>query len=43
MEWLAGAPDYEHLKTLSQKDLAIILCERWALSTINKQQAKQPV
>jgi hypothetical protein len=35
LEWMAGAPDYEYLKTLSQKDLAITLCERWALQGFN--------
>jgi len=41
LEWLAGARDYEHLKTLPQKDLAITLCERWALGTISKDNIKQ--
>jgi hypothetical protein len=41
LEWLAGAPDCERLKTLSQKDLAIALCERWALNTFNKQTIRQ--
>jgi hypothetical protein len=27
---MAGAPDIEHLGTLMQEDLAIIMCERWA-------------
>jgi hypothetical protein len=40
LEWLAGAPDYEHLKTLTQRDLAIILCERWALGTMSKDNVK---
>jgi hypothetical protein len=35
LEWMAGAPDYEYLKTLSQRDLAITLCERWALQSLN--------
>jgi hypothetical protein len=41
LEWLAGAFDYERLKTLSQKDLAVILCERWALGAMNRDNAKQ--
>jgi hypothetical protein len=41
LEWLAGAPDYERLKTLSQRDLAITLCERWALGTMSKNNVKQ--
>jgi hypothetical protein len=36
LEWLAGAPDFENLKTLSQKDLAILLCERWAWGAFSK-------
>jgi hypothetical protein len=32
LEWMAGAPDIERLRTLPQKDLAIIICERWAYS-----------
>jgi hypothetical protein len=41
LEWLAGAPDYERLKTLTQRDLAITLCERWAFGTISKDNIKQ--
>jgi len=41
LEWLAGAPDYERLKTLTQKDLAITLCDRRALGTISKDNIKQ--
>lgn len=37
LEWLAGAPDHEQLETLSQKDLAITLCERWAWTAFNKE------
>jgi hypothetical protein len=32
LEWLAGAPDFEHLAILSQKELAVVYCERCALS-----------
>jgi hypothetical protein len=32
LEWMVGAPDIERLRTLPQKDLAIIICERWAYS-----------
>jgi hypothetical protein len=32
LEWLSGSPDIEHLRTLSQEDLAIIISERWAHS-----------
>jgi SEC-C motif len=35
LEWMVGAPDYEYLKTLSQQDLAIVLCERWAWNAFN--------
>ena len=41
LEWLAGAPDYERLKTLSQKDLAVTLCERWAWSAFNKESVRE--
>src|SRR6202048_4263491 len=30
LEWMAAAPDIEHMRTLSQPDLAIIICERLA-------------
>jgi hypothetical protein len=30
LEWMAAAPDIEHMRTLSQADLAIIICERLA-------------
>jgi hypothetical protein len=30
LEWMVGAPDFEHVKELSQRDLAITICERWA-------------
>ena len=30
LEWMAGTPDIERLRTLPQEDLAIIICERWA-------------
>ena len=33
LEWMAGAPDIEQLRTLPQEDLAIIICERWAYDT----------
>jgi hypothetical protein len=35
LEWMVGAPDHEHLKTLSQQELVIILCERWAWNAFN--------
>jgi hypothetical protein len=34
LEWMAGSPDIERLRTLSQEDLAIIICERWARSAV---------
>jgi hypothetical protein len=38
LEWMRGAPDYEELSKLSQKDLAIVYCERtaWASETNKK-------
>ena len=30
LEWMAGAPDIERLRALSQEDLAIVFCERSA-------------
>jgi hypothetical protein len=41
LEWLAGATDYESLETMSQKDLAVTLCERWAWSALNKESIKE--
>jgi len=41
LEWLADAPDFEHLKMLSQKDLAIIICERWAIHGFNEAHRKR--
>jgi hypothetical protein len=41
LEWLAGTPDHEHLKTLSQRDLAITLCERWASQAYNDASKKR--
>jgi hypothetical protein len=32
LEFLATAPDIEHLRTLGQRDLAIVYCERMARS-----------
>ncbi len=33
LEWLKGAPDYDHLKTLPQDELAIVYCEGIAASS----------
>jgi len=41
LEWLADAHDYERLKTLSQNDLAVTMCERWAWSAFNKESLKE--
>jgi hypothetical protein len=39
---LAGAPDIEHLRTLSQPDLAIALCERWGWGAFSSGNKTQP-
>ena len=39
LEWMVGSPDIDRLRTLSQKDLAIIICERWAYSAIQGRSA----
>ena len=35
LEWMAGAPDIERLRTLPQEDIAIIICERWAYNAFH--------
>jgi hypothetical protein len=43
LEWMASAPDIEHLRTLPQEDLAIIICERWAYGAVQRAQPKAAV
>jgi hypothetical protein len=41
LEWMAGASDIERLQTLSQEELAIIICERWALNAFQTGNVKR--
>jgi hypothetical protein len=41
LEWMAGAPDIERLRTLPQEDLAIIICERWAYNAFQTGKQKR--
>lgn len=41
LEWMAGMPDIERLRTLAQEDLAIIICERWGLNAFQRRNQKQ--
>src|ERR1700738_1836668 len=36
LEWMTAAPDLEHMRTLSQADLAVIICERWAYGAFQR-------
>ena len=36
LEWMAAAPDYDRLKTLPQRDLAITYCERFGWDSFNR-------
>jgi len=38
---MAGASDIERLQTLSQEELAIIICERWALNAFQTGNVKR--
>jgi hypothetical protein len=41
LERMAGMPDIERLRTLTQEDLAIIVCERWALNAFQTGKQKR--
>jgi hypothetical protein len=40
LEWMSTARDIEHLRTLPQADLAIIICERWACGAFQRSSEK---
>ncbi|HTV29034.1 MAG TPA: hypothetical protein VMF32_14710, partial [Xanthobacteraceae bacterium] len=41
LEWMTTAPDIEHLRTLPQPELAIIICERWAYGAFERGNKKK--
>ncbi|MGZ5928992.1 MAG: hypothetical protein ACXWLX_07220, partial [Rhizomicrobium sp.] len=43
LEFLASAPDYETLKEMSQRDLAIAYCERITLQVFGNKISKAPI
>ena len=43
LEFLKGAPDFNELTKLSQRDLAIECCERWTWSAVHEQGRQEPV